>query len=196
MTNCSHLGHILELLTLGCSRTHNNTLQVWPRIALSTTSECRPLVYSQLHSDLTETRQPEAIISFLIEHFFKSSGKHRPYWSKTSRIIYRCMVDGSRLFFFNLLYERTGNRKLTTFNYVGCSIHVTELLCHNWRFANFWLEIWSHNWRFFIDIFIDEFYAYSFPLTHCIQFLCVLFEFLLTVVIFRRWTVFILYSSS
>ena len=32
-------------------------------------------------------------------------------------------------------------------------IHVIELLCYNWRFVNFWLEIWSHNWRFFIDVF-------------------------------------------
>jgi len=31
------------------------------------------------------------------------------------------------------------------------------LLCYNWRFANFWLEIWSHNWRFFIDVSIDIF---------------------------------------
>ena len=28
------------------------------------------------------------------------------------------------------------------------SIHVIELLCYNWRFVNFWLEIWSHNcWK-------------------------------------------------
>jgi hypothetical protein len=30
------------------------------------------------------------------------------------------------------------------------------MLCYNWRFVNFWLEIWSHNWRFFIDIFDDK----------------------------------------
>ena len=38
-------------------------------------------------------------------------------------------------------------------------IHVIELLCYNWRFANFWLEIWSHNWRFFIDGFDACFYC-------------------------------------
>ena len=38
-------------------------------------------------------------------------------------------------------------------------IHVIKLLCYNWRFANFWLEIWSHNWRFFIDIFDACFYC-------------------------------------
>jgi hypothetical protein len=36
-------------------------------------------------------------------------------------------------------------------------IHVIELLCYNWRFAHFWLEIWSRNWRFFMDVFIDVF---------------------------------------
>jgi hypothetical protein len=38
-------------------------------------------------------------------------------------------------------------------SYFPLSIHVIELLCYNWRFANFWLEIWSHNRRFFIDVF-------------------------------------------
>jgi hypothetical protein len=38
-------------------------------------------------------------------------------------------------------------------------IHVIGLLCYNWRFANFWLEIWSHNWRFFIDVFDACFYC-------------------------------------
>ena len=38
-------------------------------------------------------------------------------------------------------------------------IHVIELLCYNWRFANLWLEIWSHNWRFFIDVFDACFYC-------------------------------------
>ena len=38
-------------------------------------------------------------------------------------------------------------------------IHVIELLCYNWSFANFWLEIWFHNWRFFIDVFDACFYC-------------------------------------
>jgi hypothetical protein len=38
-------------------------------------------------------------------------------------------------------------------------IHVIELLCYNWRFANFWLEILTHNWRFFIDVFDACFYC-------------------------------------
>ena len=52
--------------------------------------------------------------------------------------------------------------------YVYVCIHVIELLCYNWRFANFWLEIWSYNWRFFIDVFIEYlmhvFIVYSFCL--------------------------------
>ena len=65
------------------------------------------------------------------------------------------------------------------------SIHVIELLCYNWRFANFWLEIWSHNWRFFIDVFDACFYCllmFSFCLfqywTNCIPFQYILFTFL------------------
>ena len=64
-------------------------------------------------------------------------------------------------------------------------IHVIELLCQNWRFANFWLEIWSHNWRFFIDVFDACFYCllmFSFCLsqywTNCIPFQYILFTFL------------------
>ena len=64
-------------------------------------------------------------------------------------------------------------------------IHVIELLCYNWRFANFWLEIWSHNWRFFIDVFDACFYCllmFSFCLfqywTNCIPFQYILFTFL------------------
>ena len=64
-------------------------------------------------------------------------------------------------------------------------IHVIELLCYNWRFANFWLEIWSHNWRFFIDVFDVCFYCllmFSFCLfqywTNCIPFQYILFTFL------------------
>jgi hypothetical protein len=33
---------------------------------------------------------------------------------------------------------------------------VIELLCYNWRFVNFWLEIWSRNWRFFIDVLVGS----------------------------------------
>jgi hypothetical protein len=44
-------------------------------------------------------------------------------------------------------------------HYLRQKWHVIELLCYNWRFANFWLEIWSHNWRFFIDIFDACFYC-------------------------------------
>ena len=40
------------------------------------------------------------------------------------------------------------------------SIHVIELLCYNWRFVNFWLEIWSRNWGFFIDVFDGVFIVY------------------------------------
>jgi hypothetical protein len=68
-------------------------------------------------------------------------------------------------------------------------IHVIELLCYNWRFANFWLEIWSHNWRFFIDVFDACFYCllmFSFCLfqywTNCIPFQYILFTFVLLVV--------------
>ena len=64
-------------------------------------------------------------------------------------------------------------------------IHVIELLCYNWRFANFWLEIWSHNWRFFIEVFDACFYCllmFSFCLfrywTNCIPFQYILFTFL------------------
>ena len=64
-------------------------------------------------------------------------------------------------------------------------IHVIELLCYNWRFANFGLEIWSHNWRFFIDVFDACFYCllmFSVCLfqywTNCIPFQYVLFTFL------------------
>ena len=64
-------------------------------------------------------------------------------------------------------------------------IHVIELLCYNWRFTNFWLEIWSHNWRFYIDVFDACFYCllmFSFCLfqywTNCIPFQYILFTFL------------------
>ena len=40
------------------------------------------------------------------------------------------------------------------------SLHVIELLCYNWRFANFWMEIWSRNWRFFIDVCDAVFIVY------------------------------------
>jgi hypothetical protein len=32
---------------------------------------------------------------------------------------------------------------------------VIELLCYNWRFVNFWLEIWSRNWRFFLSTYLN-----------------------------------------
>ena len=64
-------------------------------------------------------------------------------------------------------------------------IHMIELLCYNWRFVNFWLEIWSHNWRFFIDVFDVCFHCllmFSFCLfqywTNCIPFQYILFTFL------------------
>ena len=66
-------------------------------------------------------------------------------------------------------------------------IHVIELLCYNWRFANFWLEIWSHNWRFFYRriwcvflLFIDVFLLFVsvlnqlHPISIYIVYICVL----------------------
>ena len=47
------------------------------------------------------------------------------------------------------------------------SIHVIELLCYNWRFANFWLEIWSHNWRFLSTYLMHVFIVYW-----CFPFVC------------------------
>jgi hypothetical protein len=69
-------------------------------------------------------------------------------------------------------------------SWIRFCIHVIELLCYNWRFANFWLEIWSHNWRFFIDVFDACFYCllmFSFCLfqywTNCMPFQYILFTF-------------------
>ena len=84
-------------------------------------------------------------------------------------------------------------------------IHVIELLCYNWRFANFWLEIWSHNWRFFIDVFDACFYCllmFSFclfriePTASHFNIYCLHFC-LISSVSYDEWrikTVFIIYS--
>jgi hypothetical protein len=43
------------------------------------------------------------------------------------------------------------------YSYFTYIIHVIELLCYNWRFANFWLEIFHrHIWCVFL-LFIDVF---------------------------------------
>jgi hypothetical protein len=46
-------------------------------------------------------------------------------------------------------------------------IHVIELLCYNWRFVNFWLEIWSHNWRF-----LSTYLMHVFIVNWCFLFVC------------------------
>ena len=54
------------------------------------------------------------------------------------------------------------------FRYI-VSIFLTlhKCLCYNWKFANFWLEIWSRNWRFFIDVCDAVFIVYwCFPFVY------------------------------
>ena len=87
-------------------------------------------------------------------------------------------------------------------NNVIC-IHVIELLCYNWRFPNFWLEIWSHNifyrriWCVFL-LFIDVFLFVCFsiePTASHFNIYCL--HFCLSSVSYDEWrikTVFIIYS--
>jgi hypothetical protein len=126
----------------------------------------------------------------IMSHMFVS------HWLQYN-VTYVCILDSWLLYNVTwLLYNVTGLQYNVTYVCILDSwllynvtwllyIHVIELLCYNWRFANFWLEIWSRNWRFFIDIFDACFYCllmFSFCLfqywTNCIPFQYILFTFL------------------
>ena len=84
------------------------------------------------------------------------------------------------------------------------SAKTLQNICYNWRFVNFWLEIWSHNWRFFITYLMHVFIV-----NWCFLFVCFSIEptashfnihclhFCLSSVSYDEWrikTVFIIYS--
>ena len=85
------------------------------------------------------------------------------------------------------------------FRYI-VSIFLTlhKCLCYNWKFANFWLEIWSRNeifyrrmWCCFYCLLMFSFCLFKYW-TNCIPFQYILFTFLSCE--WRIKTVFIIYS--